>query len=208
MRFLIALALSSFVAGSASVPRAAEPVGPAPGGQPPMRSPFGGRIPAIPGVIEAEDFDNGPEGVAYHDGTPENRGNRQGHRSTPVDLDLTLDGKITCVAFIQPNEWLAYTIEVSTAGTYDVEVSASGKAVNNEGFRGDFWIEFDGVDVTGPLEPPNTGAWDAFGIVKKTGVQLTRGIKSMRIVTGPRRGNFNLDSVKFIRTGRLPPGNP
>ncbi|MGH7955624.1 MAG: carbohydrate-binding protein [Opitutaceae bacterium] len=174
-----------------------------------MRSPFGGRIPAIPGVIEAEDFDNGPEGVAYHDGTPENRGNRQGHRSTPVDLDLTLDGKITCVAFIQPNEWLTYTVEVAVNGTYDVEVSASGVGnARNQGFRGEFRIEFDGVDVTGPIEAPDTKAWDSFAIVKRSGVRLTQGIRTMRIHMGTRQGNFNVDSVKFTRTGRLPPGNP
>ena len=162
----------------------------------------------IPGTIEAEDFDHGPEGVAFHDSTPETRGNRKGYRTTPVDIDLTLDGKITCIAFIQPNEWLAYTVEVAAPGTYDVEISAAGVVVNKEGFRGDFWIEFDGVDVTGPIEPPETKAWDVFAIVKRTGIQLTRGVKSMRIVMGARQGNFNLDSVKFIRTGQLRPVNP
>ncbi|MGH7959610.1 MAG: carbohydrate-binding protein [Opitutaceae bacterium] len=172
-----------------------------------MRSPFGGKIAVIPGTIEAEDFDNGPAGVAYHDSTQENRGNRKGYRGTPVDLDLTLDGRITCVAFIQPNEWLVYTVEVAAPGTYDVEVSAAGVA-NKEGFRGEFSIEFDGVDVTGPIEAPDTKAWDAFAIVKRSGIKLTKGIRSMRIHMGTRQGNFNVDSVKFTRTGRLPPGNP
>lgn len=32
-----------------------------------MGTPFGGKPWPIPGLIQAENFDEGPEGVAYHD---------------------------------------------------------------------------------------------------------------------------------------------
>ena len=37
-----------------------------------QQSPYGGIAWEIPGQIEAEDFDNGGEGIAYHDATPGN----------------------------------------------------------------------------------------------------------------------------------------
>src|SRR4029077_5220456 len=41
---------------------------------PSSSSPYGGTPAAVPGVIQAENFDNGGEGVAYHDSTSGNAG--------------------------------------------------------------------------------------------------------------------------------------
>ena len=50
---------------------------------------YSGRPIAIPGIIEAENFDNGGEGSAYHDTTA---GNATGqYRATDVDIDITSD---------------------------------------------------------------------------------------------------------------------
>ncbi len=38
------------------------------------QSPFGGIARTIPGIIEAEDFELGGEGVGYHDSTTKNQG--------------------------------------------------------------------------------------------------------------------------------------
>ena len=56
---------------------------------PPPSTPFGGTAAAIPGVIEAENFDEGGEGTAYHDLT---MGNTPGkYRQTDVDIETTSD---------------------------------------------------------------------------------------------------------------------
>lgn len=52
---------------------------------PAVNTPFGGTAIGLPGRIEAENFDNGGEGVAYHDTTPTaNEGGA--YRSEGVDI--------------------------------------------------------------------------------------------------------------------------
>jgi len=45
---------------------------------------------ALPGLVQAEDFDNGDPGVAYHDLTPLNSGTA--YRQTHVDIETATDG--------------------------------------------------------------------------------------------------------------------
>src|SRR5207247_6038602 len=49
------------------------------------RSPYGGTPWAMPGVVQAENFDVGGEGVAYHDTTP---GNQGGQYRMDVDFGI------------------------------------------------------------------------------------------------------------------------
>ena len=51
---------------------------------PSTTSAFSGTPVAIPGIVRASDFDNGGEGVAYHDTTTANEGGA--YRTTGVDL--------------------------------------------------------------------------------------------------------------------------
>ena len=53
-------------------------------------TPFSGVPIAIPGTIQAEDFDNGGEGVGYHDASTGNSGGQ--YRATDVDIEATSDG--------------------------------------------------------------------------------------------------------------------
>ena len=41
----------------------------------PGQAPYNGTAAAIPGIIEAENYDEGGEGIAYHDNDPGNTGN-------------------------------------------------------------------------------------------------------------------------------------
>jgi probable HAF family extracellular repeat protein len=52
-------------------------------------TPFGGSAWPIPGTIQAENFDDGGEGVAYHDTSTGNKGGA--YRSTDVDIEATSD---------------------------------------------------------------------------------------------------------------------
>jgi hypothetical protein len=47
-----------------------------------------GKVHVIPGTIELEDFDEGGEGIAYHDLDPENQEKKEPpYRKTGVDLE-------------------------------------------------------------------------------------------------------------------------
>ena len=59
---------------------------------------------AIPGTIEAEDFDGGGEGAAYHDASRGNDGNA--YRATDVDIETTGDtGGGWNVGWTEPGDW-------------------------------------------------------------------------------------------------------
>jgi len=53
-------------------------------------TPYTGSPAAVPGTIQAEDFDNGGEGVGYHDSGPNNAGGA--YRSGGVDIEAAAGG--------------------------------------------------------------------------------------------------------------------
>ena len=69
---------------------------------------------AIPGTVQAEDYDLGGEGVAYHDTTAGNSGGA--YRQDGVDIETA--GGITNVGWIRNGEFLHYTATVAVPGRY------------------------------------------------------------------------------------------
>jgi carbohydrate binding protein with CBM6 domain/parallel beta helix pectate lyase-like protein len=158
---------------------------------PPVTStPYTGTPIALPGRIEAENFDNGGEGIAYHDATPTNPDGV--YRNEGVDLQVAndVDGGYKVKTAVA-GEWLKYTVNVGSTRTYAIDVR-----VSSSGAGGTFHLEVDGVNVTGALTVPNTGGWSAWTTLTKAGVSLTAGQHVVRLVldgngsTG-MTGNFN-----------------
>src|SRR5262249_13712683 len=89
-------------------------------------SPFSGTAVSLPGTLQAEEVDNGREGVAYHDATSGNSGGA--FRNTDVDLEQASGGGYD-VGWIAAGEWLNYTVNVTAAGTYAVSfrVASAGQ---------------------------------------------------------------------------------
>lgn len=97
----------------------------------------------LPGTIEAEQFDDGGAGIAYHDDSIGNSGGQ--FRATDVDLEATSDdGGGYNVGWVSAGEWLNYTVNVASGGNYTVAVR-----VASPGAGGSFHVEVDGRDVTG-----------------------------------------------------------
>ena len=138
-------------------------------------APFGGTARSLPGKVEAEDFDEGGEGVAYHDTTAENVGAE--YRATGVDVQKTEDDADGYnVGWMRVGEWLNYTVSVRQGGTYTLVARVAA-----EGPGGTFHIEFGGIDRTGPMSIPDTGSWQGFTDIAAT-ISLDPGVQSMRIV--------------------------
>jgi uncharacterized protein (DUF2141 family) len=156
----------------------------------PAGSPYGGVRVSLPGTIQVENFDEGAAGVAYVDNTTANSGGK--YRSTGVDIEATGDsGGGYNIAWAFAGEWLNYSVTVATAGTYDFDVR-----VASAGAGGKFHIEVNGVDKTGTLTVPNTGGWQTWTTIKKTGVALSAGSQAIRLVMDTNGsttavGNFN-----------------
>jgi hypothetical protein len=148
-------------------------------------SPYSGTPAALPGTVQAENFDRGGEGVAYHDTTA---GNLHGaYRNANVDIRSCPDtGGGYEVTHFASGEWLAYTVNVTTAGTYNFSARVAS-AFTGTAFR----AEVDGVNVTGKLVVPNTGSWSTFTDVPKTGIALSAGVHVVRIVSEVQWFDFN-----------------
>jgi hypothetical protein len=86
------------------------------GGGGTTESPYGGTAAAIPGTIQAENYDLGGQNVAYYDTTAGNSGGA--YRTDDVDIEATTDtGGGYDIGYTAPGEWLAYTVN-AVAGTY------------------------------------------------------------------------------------------
>jgi endonuclease/exonuclease/phosphatase family metal-dependent hydrolase len=187
---------NTIVPKSASSPPPAAPAPPPSGGS----TPYSGSAAAIPGTIQNEDFDNGGEGVAYHDNSSANEGGA--YRSTGVDIASGGSGSV--VGWVSAGEWLNYTVNVASAGTYTAtfRVASSGQG-------GVFHLEMNGTNVTGPLTVPNTGGWDSWQVVTKA-VTLNAGAQVARLVMdsigGVAVGNF--DWMQFTASASSPPPPP
>lgn len=142
-------------------------------------APFGLQPAVAPGRIQAENFDQGGETIAWHDTDAVNQSGQ--YRSTGVDIESTTDaGGGYNLSFVQPSEWLKYTVNVLATGIYRLDVRVAYGGANANG--GTFHMEVDGVDVTGPIIIPKTGGWQVWQTISKTGAHLTAGIHVLRLV--------------------------
>ena len=167
------------------------------------QTPYGGAPHAIPGRVEFEHFDYGGEGYAYHgtdvnacvvrpNGWPNvycnprdpvwlnvNCGAQKDAFRLMENVDLVRDTTASSgysVGRVRAGEWIEYTVHVAESAAYDVTVAVACK-----GSGAQFHLEFDGEDKTGQLSVPDTGAWDDYHRLTKTGVRLRAGRQVMRI---------------------------
>ena len=93
---------------------------------PPGEAPYGGTAAAVPGTVQAENYDTGGQGVAYN--VTAVNGSANSYRSDGVDLEATTDsGGGYDVGWTATGQWFKYTVNVATAGTYTLE-PAAGRA--------------------------------------------------------------------------------
>ena len=141
---------------------------------PRKEGPFHGSPAIVPAVIEAEDYDFGGEGKAYHDLTPGN--SEEVYRQEDVDVGSSYDGSAAYhVTAIQPGEWLNYTIEVPETNIYDITfryTAGSGDPV--------LTLKSDGKDLR-TVTLPEVG-WYPFedGLVE--GLYLEAGVQVLTLL--------------------------
>jgi hypothetical protein len=158
-------------------------------------SPYGGAPWSIPGMIEAEDFDSGGEGVGYHDVDIENKGG-QYRPLEGVDIGISEDGagSLYMVDWTKSGEWLQYTVEVAQTGTYNIFIREG--LVDYATGSGEFHLEMDGADITGPLYTyQGVFWWQGYSTVAVNNVQLEQGFHVLRLVMDSEAsvgvGSFN-----------------
>jgi len=156
------------------------------------QQPFGGVAHAVPGRIEAEDFDLGYPDEAYHDCDAGNVGSSY---RTDVDVDIQpcSEGGFN-VGWLCEGEWLEYTIDIAEAGTHDLSVRVASQTTG-----GTIRFELDGLDISGPVSVPVTGGWQTWTTIA-THVELPAGEHVLRLNNASDAGfAFNLNYIEFAR---------
>lgn len=141
----------------------------------------------IPGTIEAIYYDTGGEGIAYHDNDPENQGTGL-RQDEGVDTEYNDGG--SNIGWIQPGEWVEYTVEVESSGSYDIELRVA--SLNGVG---QMEIYFSNENRTGTIDIPSTGSWSSFTSIYLSDIQLydTDTLMKLNFVVG----EFNISRLIF-----------
>ncbi|MGE3955581.1 MAG: carbohydrate-binding protein [Vicinamibacterales bacterium] len=150
-------------------------------------TPYLGSPVSIPGTINAQDFDNGGEGVAYHDTTGGNSGGA--YRSTGVDLEPSADGGNN-VGWTAAGEWLNYSVNVTTSGSYTVQLRVASQ---NGG--GAMHVGFSRSSVWSAVSIPATGSWQTWTTVNVP-VTLTAGQQLLTLAVDA--GGFNINRISVV----------
>lgn len=146
----------------------------------PAAAPYGGTPQALPGQLIVGHYDVGGEGVGYHVTQARTQGNttfRSGEGVSLVGEDPNCG-----LAYTEPGQWLAYTVEVSTPGTYSVSLQA-GTGSDNSAVH----FELLGADGTyktlsAKLPVANQG-WSSMGEIKgELSAELPAGRQTIRLV--------------------------
>ncbi|HUK36230.1 MAG TPA: carbohydrate-binding protein [Vicinamibacterales bacterium] len=160
-------------------------------------TPYHGTPAVVPGTIQAEDFDNGGQGVAYYDSTPGNSGGA--YRQTDVDIEPASGGGYD-VGWITPGEWLNYTLSVPAAGSYTIQLRVASPN------GGSMHVGFNGPsNVWQTVAIPNTGGWQTWTSVSFTAT-LGAGTQQMTLLSDT--GGYNVDSVTISALSSAPPASP
>lgn len=149
-------------------------------------------------TMQVENYDKGGAGVAYSDTDPANRGG-QYRTSEGVDIETCADtGGGYDVCYIQPTEWMKYTVNVPIARSYLVSARIASLYVGMG--VGAFHIEDEtGNNLTGPItvvsSTANGQTWST--IVASKSFTLTTGQHVLRVYIDSGSGTFNLNSITF-----------
>jgi len=164
-----------------------------------LSKPWKGERQIVPGRITAAFYDEGGEGIAFHNPAGKNNGSegiglaRDGRYEVGISvtkpgIDKFLDGTSLpfdkyYVGWIVPGEWLNYSVDVKTTGTYQVNMLSSVARDSTA-----ISLSVDGADKTGTIFLKTTGHVHTW--------RMCINIAELELEEGP-----HLLTLKFLRTG-------
>ncbi len=161
----------------------------------PTPGPYGPLV--IPGRIEAEDYNLGGEGIAYHDTTSGNSGGI--YRRDDVDIESIAGEGSPSVGWIRNGEWLTYTATITTTGQYTLRARVASP---NSGRTMALVVD----NATGAtMTVPNTGSFTRFTTVTVP-IMLTAGKHTLRLTFSGDGQNLNW--LDFAAEGATPTPTP
>jgi hypothetical protein len=160
------------------------------GGTGPAEGPYGGTAAAVPGTVQAANYDTGGQGVAYN--VTSVNGTANSYRSDGVDLEATSDtGGGDDLGWTATGQWFKYTVNVATAGTYSVSLRLASPSGATDGLH---IANAAGTNLSGNVNVPATGGWQTWQTVTAN-VTLPAGQQTLTV--DQDNGGWNLHYLAF-----------
>jgi hypothetical protein len=138
--------------------------------------PYGGTATAVPGTVQAANYDTGGQGVAYN--VTSVNGTANGYRSDGVDLEVCSDtGCGYDVGWTAAGQWFKYTVNVASAGSYAVSLRLASISGVTDALH---IANSAGTSLSGPVNAPETGGWQSWTTVT-TSVTLPAGVQTLTV---------------------------
>jgi hypothetical protein len=159
-----------------------------------MGTPYQNNWRPAPGTIEAEDFNEGGQGIAYWDNTKGNAFSKYRTKDW-VDINENRRYSMYYITNTEQKEYLNYSFEVLQAGIYNVDFSI---ATTTSGTEEKFYLEFDQKKTSNPRRYTATYTeLSDLGTVTVPNIELSEG---KHTVTFYPSGNLNFDKFTFTHT--------
>jgi lysophospholipase L1-like esterase len=155
-----------------------------------QEGPYGGTPAAVPGTVQAENYDTGGQGAAYNVGSV--NGNANGYRSDGVDLESTSDtGGGYNLGWTGGGQWFHYTVNVASAGRYAVSLRVAAPSAVAGALH---LSSSSGANLTGAVAIPATGGWQSWTTVTAAAT-LPAGRQTLTL--NQDNGGWNINSFGF-----------
>ena len=144
---------------------------------------------AIPGLVQAENYNKGGAGKAYND---LNKGN-EGGKFRKDDVDIYQPNMGLSVGYCQKGEWLKYTVNVAAEGEYEISANVAG-----ENGTGGFVLYMDDEQIGSEITNQGNG-FDTYDVVSGGKAILKAGEHELKLeITSDW---IDIDYVEFKATG-------
>src|ERR1700761_6333829 len=154
--------------------------------------PYGGTAAAVPGTVQAANYDTGGQGVGYN--VTSANGSANSYRSDGVDLETTADTQDTSPAggpydlgWTTAGQWFKYTVNVATAGTYSVAFRVASPYGITDALH---IANSAGANLTGSVAVPNTGGYQTWATVTAS-ITLPAGEQTLTVDQDSNGWNFH-----------------
>lgn len=168
------------------------------------QAPYNGIAANIPGIIEAENYDEGGHNKSFYDADRNNQG--KAYRQDEVDIvgfgcsdeDNTKNCKTYAIGYTQEDEWLEYTVNVTATAAYDITANVA-TPFETAGLQ----LFIDDKPITESITGLKTDEerFDVYKEMELGSVELEKGTHVLKLlITGTY---LNIDWLKFTD-----PNNP
>ncbi|HEY6790450.1 MAG TPA: carbohydrate-binding protein [Trebonia sp.] len=155
-----------------------------------VEGPYGGTAAAVPGTVQAANYDTGGQGTGYSVSSV--NGTANSYRPDGVDLETCSDtGCGYDIGWTGTGQWFRYTVNVATARTYTVSLRLSSPSGVTDALH---IASSSGANLSGAVSAPDTGGWQTYATVTAS-VTLPAGQQTLTIYQD--NGGWNIHDITF-----------